>query len=63
MEAFFWWTDEQKKLAAGVKEFVDELMPRAKEGQSTRILPVVPIKGKARRYFLAKKRSYKNFDF
>jgi len=31
MEAFFWWTDEQKKLAASVKKFVDELMPRAEE--------------------------------
>jgi len=31
METFFWWSDEQKKLAAGIKEFVDELMPRAEE--------------------------------
>jgi alkylation response protein AidB-like acyl-CoA dehydrogenase len=31
MEAFFWWNDEQKKLAVSVKEFVDELMPRAEE--------------------------------
>ena len=31
MESFFWWTDEQKKLAAEVKEFVDGLMPRAEE--------------------------------
>jgi alkylation response protein AidB-like acyl-CoA dehydrogenase len=31
MEAFFWWTDEQKKLAASIKEFVDGLMPRAEE--------------------------------
>ncbi len=31
MEAFFWWTEEQKKLASDVKQFVDELMPRAEE--------------------------------
>ncbi len=31
MEHFPWWTDEQKKLAVDVKEFVDELMPRAEE--------------------------------
>ncbi len=31
MEGFFWWTEEQKKLAVDVKKFVDEIMPRAEE--------------------------------
>jgi alkylation response protein AidB-like acyl-CoA dehydrogenase len=39
MEAFFWWTEEQKKLAASIKEFVDELMPRAEEAFWKREFP------------------------
>jgi len=39
MEQFSWWTDEQKKLAAGVKEFVDELMPRAEEASWKKEFP------------------------
>jgi len=39
MEAFFWWTDEQKKLAASVKEFVDAFMPRAEEASRKQEFP------------------------
>jgi alkylation response protein AidB-like acyl-CoA dehydrogenase len=39
MEAFFWWTDEQKKLAVEAKEFVDELMPRAEEASRKQEFP------------------------
>jgi alkylation response protein AidB-like acyl-CoA dehydrogenase len=39
MEAFFWWTDEQKKLAVEAKEFVDELMPRAEEASWKKEFP------------------------
>ncbi len=39
MEAFFWWTDEQKKLAADVKQFVDESMPRAEEASWKKEFP------------------------
>ena len=39
METFFWWSDEQRKLAAGVKEFVDELMPRAEEASWKKEFP------------------------
>jgi len=31
MEIFSWWTDDQKRLAVDVREFVDVLMPRAEE--------------------------------
>lgn len=39
MGTFSWWTGEQKKLAASVKEFVDELMPRAEEASWKREFP------------------------
>ncbi|NQT30753.1 MAG: acyl-CoA/acyl-ACP dehydrogenase [Deltaproteobacteria bacterium] len=39
MGTFFWWTDEHRKLAAGVKEFVDELMPRAEEASWKKEFP------------------------
>jgi alkylation response protein AidB-like acyl-CoA dehydrogenase len=39
MEVFFWWSDEQKKLAASVKKFVDELMPRAEEASWKKEFP------------------------
>ncbi len=39
MEHFPWWTDRQKKLAVDVKEFVDELMPRAEEASWKREFP------------------------
>ncbi len=39
MEALSWWTDEQKKLAIEVKEFVDGLMPRAEEASWKREFP------------------------
>lgn len=39
MEAFPWWTDEQRNLAAEVKEFVDGLMPRAEEAWWKREFP------------------------
>jgi alkylation response protein AidB-like acyl-CoA dehydrogenase len=39
MEAFFWWTDEQKKLAVAAKEFVDELVPRAEEASWKKEFP------------------------
>jgi len=31
MESFHWWSEEHRNLAKEVKEFVDELMPRAEE--------------------------------
>jgi alkylation response protein AidB-like acyl-CoA dehydrogenase len=31
METFFWWSEEQKKLAIDMKNLVDELMPQAEE--------------------------------
>jgi alkylation response protein AidB-like acyl-CoA dehydrogenase len=39
MEAFFWWTDEQKKLAVEAREFVDGLMPRAEEASWKKEFP------------------------
>ncbi len=39
MEAFFWWTDEQKKLAVEAREFVDDLMPRAEEASWKKEFP------------------------
>jgi alkylation response protein AidB-like acyl-CoA dehydrogenase len=39
VEHFPWWTEEQKKLAGDVKEFVDELMPRAEEASWKKEFP------------------------
>jgi alkylation response protein AidB-like acyl-CoA dehydrogenase len=39
VEHFSWWTEEQKKLAVSVKEFVDALMPRAEEASWKKEFP------------------------
>ena len=39
METFFWWTDEQKRLAVEAKELIDELMPRAEEAFQKKEFP------------------------
>jgi len=39
MEAFTWWSDEQKNLAGDVGKFVDKIMPRAEEAFWEREFP------------------------
>jgi alkylation response protein AidB-like acyl-CoA dehydrogenase len=39
MEHFPWWTEEQKKFAAEVKQFVDEVIPRDEEARWKREFP------------------------
>jgi alkylation response protein AidB-like acyl-CoA dehydrogenase len=39
MEYFPWWNDKQKKLAAEVKQFVDEVIPRDEEARWKREFP------------------------
>lgn len=39
MENFPWWSDEQKKFADDVKEFVDEIIPRDEEARWKREFP------------------------
>ncbi len=52
MENFTWWTDEQKRLAVDIKEFVDELMPRAEEAAWKQEFPWDIVESVSRRgYF------------
>ena len=39
MESFPWWNEEHKKLAAEVRQFVDEVMPRDEEARWKREFP------------------------
>jgi alkylation response protein AidB-like acyl-CoA dehydrogenase len=39
MEAFPWWTEEQKKFASEIKQFVDKVIPRDEESKWRREFP------------------------
>lgn len=52
MEPFTWWSEDQKKLAREIKEFVDGVMPKAEEAWWKRGVPWEVIKAIAERgYF------------